>query len=245
MTDKTRQGHFGLASRTNPPAEIRTTGQPCKWTGRRLRREADTSTSQPAAKFLAATSPRRALPVHAPRRIVRAMVDTVPLAASGPREPAKPKPIPAPIRGMIRLMVYGRPDDPNCAPVPLLEAGRQCGVSPDQARKYLDRANVRQLLMAERRAWRAAISAGNEGALQRVRDKSSNGMATVAAVRALEQLEEGNTVGARGQIPQVPGFVIVLQQRVEAPPNAAPGIVIEGTAIARAPTAFRPPVDQA
>jgi hypothetical protein len=145
------------------------------------------------------------------------MVSTTPLAASGSREPEKrPRPIPQKIRDAIVLMVYGRADDPDCRALPCLEAGRECGIKPDVMRKYLDRSDVRRLLMAERRAFRAAVCAGNEGALQRVRDKSANGMATVAAVRALEQLDDENAPGARGVVPQAPGFVIVI---------AAPGPV--------------------
>jgi hypothetical protein len=119
---------------------------------------------------------------------------------------------------MIKLMVFGAPGDRDFAPVPFLDAARQCGVSGDQARKYLDRANVRQLLMAERRAWRAAISSGNEGALLRIRDRSPNAMAQLGAVRALEQLEDGNAVGLGGQA-QVPGVCIVIHA---APPLPSP-----------------------
>ena len=159
-----------------------------------------------------------ALPVRAPRRIVRAMVDTVPLTASGPRAPAKPKPIPRPIREMIRLMVVGRPGDEDFAPVPFLDAARLCGISGDRARKHLDRPAVRQLLMSERRAWRAAISSGNEGTLLRIREKSPNSMAQLGAgVRMLEELDSGPSGrGGGGQVQQA-GFVIVIAVPPPAP----------------------------
>lgn len=147
------------------------------------------------------------------------MVDRTPLIASGPRDPAKPKPIPKPIRQMIKLMVFGAPGDQDFAPVPFLDAARQCGVSGDQARKYLDRANVRQLLMAERRAWRAAISSGNEGALLRIRDRSPNAMAQLGAVRALEQLEDGDQARPGVGQAQVPGMTIIIRS---APPLPLP-----------------------
>jgi hypothetical protein len=94
---------------------------------------------------------------------------------------------------MIRLMIYGRPDDPDGKPVEFIEAGRQCGIQPDHARKWLDRPDVIKLLRSERRAFREAICAGNEKALQKVRDTSENGMAVIGSVRTLEQLNEDDT----------------------------------------------------
>jgi hypothetical protein len=63
-----------------------------------------------------------------------------------------------------------------------VEASKLAGIKPDVMRIWLNRAEVRTLLLKERKAFRAAICAGNEQALQRVRDKSPNGMATVAAM---------------------------------------------------------------
>jgi len=103
-------------------------------------------------------------------------------------------------------MVYGKPDDEDCKPLDFIEAAKQCGVAPDVMRRWLDRAHVRAYLLAARRTFRAAICAGNEGALQRIRDKSANGMAVVASVRALEQLDE--ETNARPTNPQAPGVTI-------------------------------------
>jgi hypothetical protein len=115
-----------------------------------------------------------------------------PLTAAGSREPQKQRPrqLPANVRQACGLMVYGRDDDEDCKPLDMIEAAKAAGMKPDVLRRWLDRANVRAYLMAERRTFRAAICAGNEGALQRIRDKSANGMAVVASVRALEQLDE-------------------------------------------------------
>jgi hypothetical protein len=102
------------------------------------------------------------------------------------------------------------------------------GIKPDVMRRYLDRPDVRALLLAERRAFRAAICGGNEGALLRVRETAQNGMAVVAAVRALEELEAPrdergvnvtvNTAVGVGGIR--PGYVIRLPKYDEPP--AAP-----------------------
>jgi hypothetical protein len=85
----------------------------------------------------------------------------------------------------------------------------------------LDRSEVRALLRAERRAFREAICAGNEGALKRVRDTSDNGMAVIGAVRALETLNEEGANRAAGA-PLAPGLVIVITGP-EAPRPAIDG----------------------
>jgi hypothetical protein len=113
-------------------------------------------------------------------------------------------------------MVYGRPDDEDAKPLDFIEAAKDCDIRPDVMRRWLDRAQVRAYLLAERRNFRAAICAGNEGALQRIRDKSANGMAVVASVRALEQLDEEAT--ARPTNPQTPGVTIRIVHLPAPPP---------------------------
>lgn len=134
-----------------------------------------------------------------------------PLVASGSRDVArKPRPVPKPVRDAILLMVYGRPDDPDGAPVDFIEAGKAYNVKPDQMRRWLDRPNVRALLRAERRAYREAICAGNEGALRRVRDTSENGMSVVHSIRLLETLaDEAARAAEPGR--REPGIVIVIE----------------------------------
>jgi hypothetical protein len=112
-------------------------------------------------------------------------------------------------------MVCGKLDDPDCAPLSFIEAANLAGVKPDVMRRYLDRADVRALLRAERRVFRDAICAGNEGALRRVRDTSPNGMATVAAVRALEQIDDADPPN-RSQA--TPGVTIIIHPASESEP---------------------------
>jgi hypothetical protein len=139
-----------------------------------------------------------------------------PIMSSGSRQPEKrPQPIPRKLRDAISLMVYGRPDDPDCAPLTFIEAAKDSGIAPDVMRKYLDRPNVRALLRSVRRAFREAICAGNEGALKRVRDTSQNGMCTVAAVRALEALDTEDAV--RSPNGPSPGITIVIRTPQPAP----------------------------
>lgn len=141
-----------------------------------------------------------------------------PLTASGSRELKRLRPIPRPVRTAITLMVYGKIEDPDCAPVDFITAAKLSGIKPDVMRRWLDRAPVRALLRSERRAFREAICAGNEQALRRVRDKSANGMVTVAAVRALEQINEDPH--SRGVAPESPHITIniVPPPALSAPP---------------------------
>ncbi len=135
----------------------------------------------------------------------------LPIASSGPRVPDKqrPRPVPKAIRDVIVMMVRGRPDDPDQAPLDFITAAKACGVQPDIMRKWLDRPEVRSFLRAERKAYRAMVNAGNEAALARARDQATNPMATVRAVQALEQLDEEEHAQGQGIMP---GFRIVISQ---------------------------------
>jgi hypothetical protein len=154
------------------------------------------------------------------------MVTAAPLASSAPREPQKrPRPIPADIKASILFMVYGDPTDEDGRPLGMIDAAKAANVKPDRLRAYLDRPNVIAFLRAERRANREAICAGNEGSLQRVRDKSSNGMAVVASVRALEQIDEEGTAN-RPRDPNVqPGVTIRIVNVVQPTPPPAPPMI--------------------
>jgi hypothetical protein len=98
------------------------------------------------------------------------MPDVPPLTSSASRELRRPRQIPPKLREAIGLMVYGHPDDPDCRAFTFVEAAHEMGIKPDVMRRYLDRPEVGVLLLAERRAFRAAICGGNEGALLRVRE---------------------------------------------------------------------------
>jgi hypothetical protein len=141
------------------------------------------------------------------------------LAASGPRELKRPRPLPAPLRAAIGLMVMGKPDD-------IVEAAREAGMKAPVLRRYLDRPDVRSYLLAERRAWRATICAGNEGALLRIREKSANPMAVVASVKTLEDMqlaENGGRSGQPGDANAHPGITINVVGSSSAP------VTIEGS----------------
>jgi hypothetical protein len=144
------------------------------------------------------------------------MPDNPPLLASGPREPKKPRPLPARVKTMIGLMVRGDPGDDSSSPLDFIAAGRQVGMAPDVARRWLDRGEFRQALRAERRAFRDAICAGNEASLARIRDTSENAMAQVRAIQVLEKIDDE---AARAPVGRTPGMVI---QIVNAPTLSEP-----------------------
>jgi hypothetical protein len=165
------------------------------------------------------------------------MADNIPVASSGPREPVKrPRPIPKPVRAAIAMMVCGG-DAIDGAPMDLVAAAKSVGMRPDTLRRYLGRPQVIAFLRAERKAFREAVCAGNEAALQRVRDgdKHNNAMARVAAVRALEGLSESDTSSGPGRMQQGPGIVIILNPGGLASPTPQPMHTIEHDAPIPAP----------
>lgn len=157
------------------------------------------------------------------------MPENPPLTAAGPRDPQKQRarPIPANVRQAIGLMVYGRDDDEDCKALDLIEAAKAAGMKPHVLRRWLDRSNVRAYLLAERRTFRAAVCAGNEAALQKVRDKSPNGMAVVASVRALEQIDEEGPTGRPHDPNQQPGVTIRIVNVVQQTPASSAAPMIE------------------
>src|SRR5207247_2437951 len=80
-----------------------------------------------------------------------------PLTSSGSRSPEKRRPLPKSVKLMIELMVRGKLDDPDGAPLSFLEAGRLAGLAPHRARQWLDRAEARAYLRSERRSFRESL----------------------------------------------------------------------------------------
>jgi hypothetical protein len=153
------------------------------------------------------------------------MPTLAPVMAAGPRDSEKrPRALSPACKQMIRLLVYGDPNDEDCKPLDFIEAGKLAGFKPDVARRWLDRADFRAALRGERRAFREAVCAGNEAALQRVRDESKNGMVVVHAVRTLEHLSDEATTRQPGA-PMTPGFAIILTVAAPAGPAGESAVV--------------------
>ena len=135
------------------------------------------------------------------------MVDYLPFASSAPRQPDRqqPRPIPSDVKAVIHLMVWGDDANPDALPLDLIAACAAAGVKPYRMRRYLDRPAVIAHLRAEHRKFREVVCSGNAAALRKVRNTSENGMAIVAAVRALDgmQAEEAGRANAPS-----PGIVL-------------------------------------
>jgi hypothetical protein len=141
-----------------------------------------------------------------------------PLATSGPRESTKrPRSIPANVRSAIMCMVWGRLDDPDALPLPMIDACVVAGIKPYVLRRYLDRPGVIAFLRAERRKYRESVCASNEGALKKVRDGSKNGMCVVAACRQLDAMQADESGRAGNAVS--PGVTVrivnVIQQNAD------------------------------
>ena len=143
------------------------------------------------------------------------MAEFFPIRSSAPREPdRRPRPIPANVKAVIHLMIWGDDATPDALPLDLIAACTVVGVKPFVMRRYLDRPNVIARLRAEQRKFREAICCGNTAALRRVRDGSQNAMAVVASVRALGDLQAEEA--GRASAPS-PGVTIRIVHQMPQP----------------------------
>jgi hypothetical protein len=146
------------------------------------------------------------------------MVDYLPFASSAPRQPdrQKPRPIPADVKNVIHLMVWGDDANPDALPLDLIAACAAVGIKAYRMRRYLDRPAIIAHLRAEHRKFREVVCCGNAAALRKVRSTSENGMAIVAAVRALDGLQAEEA--ARADAPS-PGVTIrIINQAPQSVP---------------------------
>jgi hypothetical protein len=150
-----------------------------------------------------------------------------PIRASD-RGERRPRPIPKRVQLACRLMIYGDPaagDDAK--PLTFVQAARSVGIEPYRLRRWLDRTPVIQLIRRERAIFRRPLCCANESTLARVRDTSENGMAVIAAVRGLEDLDAAEIAQTRTQ-GQTPGVVIVISSpRDNTAPAPAPAPMID------------------
>jgi hypothetical protein len=145
------------------------------------------------------------------------MVDYLPFASSAPRQPDRQRlrPIPADVKAVIHLMVWGDDANPDALPLDLIAACAVACVQPYRMRRYLDRPAVIAHLRAEHRKFREVVCCGNAAALRKVRNESPNGLAVVASVRALAGMQAEEA--ARADAPS-PGVTI----RIISTPQPAP-----------------------
>lgn len=88
------------------------------------------------------------------------------------------------------------------------EGAKVAGMDLRACRRALEKPHVQRYIREQRAAFRSALSTRNETVLADVRDKSLNGMARVAAVRALDQLSDNEHVLPSRQV--TPGVVVMV-----------------------------------
>jgi hypothetical protein len=116
-------------------------------------------------------------------------------------------------------MIWGDDANPDALPLDLIAACAAAGVKPFVMRRYLDRPAVIAHLRAEHRKFREAVCCGNTAALRKVRDTSENGMAIVAATRALGDLHAEEAGRADAPSPGVTIRIVQISQPIDITPR--------------------------
>jgi hypothetical protein len=111
------------------------------------------------------------------------------------------------------------------------EAAELAGLKDHSLRAALKKPHVIGFYRRELEVLRESERARNIHALTRVRDSDDNKMATVAAVKALEQISESEVDRASSGRARAPGFVIIIPENMRpAGPLLEGGIVGSGGA---------------
>jgi DNA-binding SARP family transcriptional activator len=98
-----------------------------------------------------------------------------------------------------------------------ISAAKSNGLQPQTMRRWLGRAECISFLRQERARFRQSVCAQNEAVLAEIRDdREGNQMARVHAVRALERLDEQETMRRPGDM-QTPGVTIRIVNVVPQP----------------------------
>lgn len=91
--------------------------------------------------------------------------------------------------------------------LPFNEAAQKHGFDVASMRKALERPHVMKYLREQKQVFRASVSARNIHVLAEIRDQAGNGMARIAAVKVLEQVDEDTE---RKSAARTPGVVIQI-----------------------------------
>jgi hypothetical protein len=143
-----------------------------------------------------------------------------PPVRSAGREPKRSVRLPAKVKTAILLMVYGDPARPDEL-IDFIAAAKLAGVQPDNMRRWLHRPEAASLLRKERAAYRLALTAGNESALARIRDKSENAMAVVRSCQVLSEWDREEFIHPSGHPRPQPGLVVQIITPASPRPVAA------------------------
>ena len=110
--------------------------------------------------------------------------------------------VPARVKAAVAFMLEQKPDLPAAA--------AHAGMRTSELRREMGKAHVRRYALAERQIALEAFCLGSPAALAKVRDRSENGMAVVAAVKAGELLQQGALATEASAQKRQPGLQIVI-----------------------------------
>lgn len=132
----------------------------------------------------------------------------------GTRADPKPKQIGRKLKIALDLMVFG---DENGDPCEWDEAARKANLTVRAMRMALERAHVQRYLREQKQVFRASVSAANILHARRIRNQTGNAMASLGAIKLLEQMDERAPAHSGAQKNVTPGVVVVINANREAP----------------------------
>lgn len=132
----------------------------------------------------------------------------------GTRADPKPKQIGRKLKIALDLMVFG---DENGDPCEWDEAARKANLTARAMRMALERAHVQRYLREQKQVFRASVSAANILHARRIRNQTGNAMASLGAIKLLEQLENEPQAQSGATRNVTPGVVVVINNNRDAP----------------------------
>jgi hypothetical protein len=116
------------------------------------------------------------------------MPTTYPIATAGGRQPKRARPLAPGVRAAVTALVWGLEGDEGRKPATLAQAAAAGDMRPDTLRRYLSRADVRNLIADERNGYLAWVTSANAQVLAAIRDLGDNEAARVRAIAFLEEM---------------------------------------------------------
>jgi hypothetical protein len=132
----------------------------------------------------------------------------------GTKADPKPKQIGRKLKLALDLMVFG---DIDGNPYEWNDAARKVGLSLVAMRKALERAHVLRYLREQKQVFRQSVSASNILHARRIRNASGNAMASLGAIKLLEQMDERAPAAGTNARNVIPGVVVIVNANREAP----------------------------
>ena len=126
----------------------------------------------------------------------------------------KPKQIGGKVKRALDLMIFG---DDDGTPYEWNDAANKVGLSLQHMRKALERPHVIRYLREQKQVFRQSVSASNILHARRIRNQRDNQMASLGAIKLLEQMDERAPAHSGTQKNVTPGVVVVINANREAP----------------------------